>query len=253
MPVAPTERYETFAHLALQIVLTQLSSWVSKYAHDIERIFSLCSRGFVRDGRNVSPMAINSWCRRNDWVSRGFLDMEKVLDIRSRHATRHAVETCWSSGLNQARNHRIKREATSCAFQSRPGAYNPVSESESFVARPAPSESIITTVHPMSFLVTVTVQAPQHRLSSPLLSPRLPNWLYWYQELFIHRVTWSGGWLSLRDASPHHKASRLTALEHPRIRTGSVRVRVRSACLTIFDSRGVNRLQRLIREEHLYM
>ena len=71
VPVAPAERYETFAHLALQIVLTQLSS------NDIERIFSLGSRGFIRGGKNVSPMAINSWCRRNDWVSGGFWGMEK--------------------------------------------------------------------------------------------------------------------------------------------------------------------------------
>jgi hypothetical protein len=63
VPVAPAESHEKYAHLALQIVLTQLSS------NDIERIFSLGSRGFIRGGKNVSPMAINSWCRRNDWVS----------------------------------------------------------------------------------------------------------------------------------------------------------------------------------------
>jgi hypothetical protein len=71
VPVAPAESHEKYAHLALQIVLTQLSS------NDIERIFGGGSRGFNRGGKNVGPMAINSWCRRNDWVSGGFLGLGK--------------------------------------------------------------------------------------------------------------------------------------------------------------------------------
>ena len=71
VPIAPAERHEIYAHLALQIVCTQLSS------NDIERIFGQGSRGFNRGGKNVSPMAINSWCRRNDWVSGGFWGLEK--------------------------------------------------------------------------------------------------------------------------------------------------------------------------------
>jgi hypothetical protein len=71
LPIAPLERYEDLAHQILKIVLTQLSS------NDIERIFSQASMGFNRGGKNVSPMAINSWCRRNDWVSGGFWGLEK--------------------------------------------------------------------------------------------------------------------------------------------------------------------------------
>ena len=68
---APAERYPIYAFQAFVIRLFQTAS------NDIERVFNPVADGFRRGGRNVCPLTISVWCRRNDWVSAGLWGKEK--------------------------------------------------------------------------------------------------------------------------------------------------------------------------------
>ena len=97
MPVgpAPLERWEAVAALVHTIALHMRSN------NDCERVFTHATRGFLRGGRNVTPMLISSWVRRKDWVSAGLWGKEKDPSfVKSFGKWRHFVA---------AHHHRMQR------------------------------------------------------------------------------------------------------------------------------------------------